>query len=171
MDLMIARINDFLENLRIFPAAAIIFVSRSQEYCETRRDEVRSLITSVKSRLPTSCTVVGCVGSGIIGCEEGEQPEEIEMAEGVSILIMPKVDGVSTCTFNMSCTDVRNNRSFKSRWETSLNIPADKQLKFAILFAKGDIYNLDIIGKVASGIWQVRAENHWHITYCIMYAM
>lgn len=164
---MIARINEFLENLRIFPAAAIIFVSRSQEYCETRRDEVRSLITSVKSRLPRSCTVVGCVGGGIIGCEEGEQPKEIEVAEGVSILIMPKVDGISTSTFNMSCTDVRNNRSFKSRWETSLNIPADKQLKFAILFAKGDVYNLDIIGKVASGIWQVRVE----INVCIQYIM
>ncbi|KAK3751768.1 hypothetical protein QZH41_013239 [Actinostola sp. cb2023] len=158
MDLMIVRINDFLENLLFFPTAAIIFVSRSSEFSESRRDEVRSLISSVKARLPRTCTVVGCVGSGIVGCEEGSQPEEIETAEGVSLLIMPRVEGITTHTFNMSCTDVRNNRSFKSRWETSLNIPPEKQLKFAVLFAKGDIYNLDIIGKVASGIWQINGS-------------
>lgn len=158
MNLMIARINDFLDNLYNFPAAAVIFVSRSSEFCETRRDVVRSLISSVKVRLPRNCTVIGCVGSGIVGCEEGAQPEEIESAEGVSLLIMPRVEGITTHTFNMSCTDVRNNRSFKSRWESSLNIPPGKQLKFALLFAKGDIYNLDIIGKVASGIWQVSFE-------------
>jgi len=152
---MIARINDFLDNLPNFPAAAIIFVSRSSEFCETRRDEIRSLISAVKSCLPSDCRVIGCVGSGIIGCEEGRQPVEIESAEGVSLLIMPKVPGVSIHTFNMNCTDVRTNRTFKSRWESSLNVPPDKQLKFALLFAKGDIYSLDIIGKVASGIWQV----------------
>ncbi|EDO39315.1 predicted protein [Nematostella vectensis] len=157
MDLMIAQIVDYLDNLRIFPAAAIVFISRSAEFCEPRRDEVRTLITALKSRLPKSCNVIGCVGYGVIGCQENAPPEELEMAEAVSVLLMPRVQGVSTHLFNMSCTDVRNNRSFKSRWEKSLNIPAEKQLKFALLFAKGDIFNLDIIGKVASGIWQINS--------------
>ena len=155
MDLMISRIADFLDNMCVFPQAAILFLSRSPEYQDIKRQEMKSLLAAVKSRLPIKCSLVGCVGAGIVGHTEGEKPEEIEMAEGVSLLIIPRIDGISTHVFNMSCTDVRYNRTVKERWERSLSIPPEKRVKFAILFAKGDTYNLDIIGKVASGIWQV----------------
>ena len=157
MDLLIGRVADFLDHLQVFPQAVILFVSRSPEYTDIRRRELKSLLAKVKSRLPSKCSLIGCIGFGIIGQKAGQLAEEIERGEGVSLLIMPRMQGISSHVFNVSCTEVRYNRNMKDRWQRSLCIPPDKKIKFALLFAKGDMSNnhLDVVGKVASGIWKV----------------
>ena len=156
MEILTGHITRFLENISVYPEAVILFVSRSAEYCDSRRDEMKNLLASVKLTLPKTCALVGCIGGGTVGCLEGDNAEEVENSEAVCLMVMPRVEGVSAHLFNMSCTEVRHNRTFKARWEKSLKLPDEKQIKFAVLLAKGDTYNLDIIGKVASGIWQVR---------------
>ena len=168
MDLLAGRITNFLENICIYPESVILFVSRSPEYCEGRRDEMKSLLAAVRLRLPKSCALIGCIGGGTVGCLEGETAEEVETSEAVCLMVMPRVEGVSAHLFNMSCTEVRHNRTFKARWEKSLKLPDDKQIKFAVLLAKGDTYNLDIIGKVASGIWQVRKFKMYKISLSLV---
>ena len=158
MELIIHRIADFLDVLPLAPAACIIFVSRCSQYSSGGRDEIKSLVAAVKSRLPNSCHLIGCVGKGIIGTGEGGLSHEIEVAEGVALMLMPQVEGVSTHVINLSCTDVKNNRTFKSRWEKSLKIPSGGKVKCAFLLGKGDTDNLEVIGKVASGIWQVTSH-------------
>lgn len=160
MEIIGRRVTEFLDELPLVPAACILLVSRSTEYSEGhgKRDEVKNLLTLVKSRLPSSCVLIGCVGAGIIGTGEGGVSEEVEMAEGVALMLMPQIEGTSAHVINLGLTEVKNNRNYKSRWEKSLRVPLDGTVKCAFLLAKGDAYNLDVIGKVASGIWKV---NGW----------
>ena len=159
MEILGRRIVEFLDELPLVPAACILLVSRRLEYIETpRKDEIKSLVMAVKGCLPSSCALIGSVGAGIIGTGESGFGEELEETEGVAVLLMPQIEGVSANVINLSVTEVKNNRTFKSRWEKSLRIPADGgTVKCAFLLAKGDTYNLDVLGKVASGIWQVNA--------------
>lgn len=156
MDLLTGCVTRFLDNISVYPEAVILFVSRSAEYSEGRRDEMKSLLASVRLVVPKNCAIIGCVGGGTVGCVEGETAEEVESSEAVCLMVMPRVEGVSAHLFHMSCTEVRHNRTFKARWQNSLKLPDDKKIKFSILLAKSDTSNLDIIAKVASGIWQVR---------------
>ncbi|KAL9981706.1 hypothetical protein ACROYT_G010447 [Oculina patagonica] len=155
MEILGRRIVEFLDELPLVPAACILLVSRCTEYADAKKDEIKGLVTAVKGCLPDSCALIGCVGAGIIGTGEGGFSEEVEMAEGVALLLMPQIEGVSAKVINLNITEVKNNRTFKSRWEKSLKIPSDGTVKCAFLLAKGDTYNLDVIGKVASGIWKV----------------
>jgi len=155
MEIIGRRVTDFLDELPLVPAACILIVSRSTEYSDGRREEIKTLLTLVKCRLPSSCALIGCVGAGVIGTGEGGISEEVEMAEGVSLMLMPQIEGTTAHVINLGLTEVKNNRNFKPRWEKSLKIPSDGTVKCAFLLAKGDTYNLDVIGKVASGIWKV----------------
>lgn len=155
MEILGRRVVEFLDELRLVPAACILLVSRCTEYADAKKDEIKGLVTAVKGCLPNSCPLIGCVGAGVIGTGEGGFSEEVEMAEGVALMLMPQIEGVSAEVINLNLTEVKNNRTFKSRWEKSLKIPADGTVKCAFLLAKGDTYHLDVIGKVASGIWKV----------------
>lgn len=155
MEILCHQVIEFLDELPSIPAACIVLVSRSTEYSDGRKDEIKNLLTQVKCRIPKSCALIGCVGAGIIGTAEGGISEEVEMAEGVALMLMPRVEGTSAHVINLGLTEVRHNRASKSRWEKSLRIPLDGSVKCAFLLAKGDTYNLDVIGKVASGIWKV----------------
>ena len=154
MDILGSRVREFLDELPLVPAACILLVSRSMEYFD-RRDEVKNLLNLVKSSLPSSCFLIGCVGSGIIGTGDNGVSEEVEMEEGVAVMLMPQVEGTSAHVINLGLTEVKNNRMYKNRWEKSLKFPLDGTVKCAFLFAKGDTFHLDVIGKVASGIWKV----------------
>ena len=157
MEILGRRVVEFLDELPLVPAACILLVSRCTEYAvNAKRDEIKGLVTAVKGCLPNSCPLIGCVGGGVIGTGEGGFSEEVEMAEGVALMLMPQIEGVSAEVINLNLTEVKNNRTFKSRWEKSLKIPSDGTVKCAFLLAKGDTYNLDVIGKVASGIWKVK---------------
>lgn len=160
MEIIGRRVTDFLDELPLVPAACILIVSRSTEYSDGRREEIKTLLTLVKCRLPSSCALIGCVGAGVIGTGEGGISEEVEMAEGVSLMLMPQIEGTTAHVINLGLTEVKNNRNFKPRWEKSLKIPSDGTVKCAFLLAKGDTYNLDVIGKVASGIWKVSGSRH-----------
>lgn len=160
MEILGRRVVEFLDELRLVPAACILLVSRCTEYADAKKDEIKGLVTAVKGCLPNSCPLIGCVGAGVIGTGEGGFSEEVEMAEGVALMLMPQIEGVSAEVINLNLTEVKNNRTFKSRWEKSLKIPADGTVKCAFLLAKGDTYHLDVIGKVASGIWQVKINLH-----------
>lgn len=156
MEILGRRVVEFLDELPLVPAACILLVSRCTEYADAKKDEIKGLVTAVKGCLPNSCPLVGCVGAGVIGTGEGGFSEEVEMAEGVALMLMPQIEGVSAEVINLNLTEVKNNRTFKSRWEKSLKIPTDGTVKCAFLLAKGDTYHLDVIGKVASGIWKVK---------------
>ena len=155
MEIIGRRVTEFLDELPLVPAACILLVSRCTEYSDGRRDEIKNLLMLVKCRLPSSCVLIGCVGAGIIGTGEGGISEEVEMAEGVALMLMPQIEGASAHVINLGLTEVKNNRTYKSRWEKSLKVPLDGTVKCAFLLAKGDNNNLDVIGKVASGIWKV----------------
>ena len=156
MEMLAQKIVEFLDELPIVPAACIVLLSRCRIHLqEGKKDEIKTLVTTVKGCLPRSCALIGSVGAGVIGTAEGGFAEELESAEGVALLLMPQVEGVSAEVINLSATEVKNNRTFKSRWEKSLRLPPDGKVKCAFLLAKGDTYNLDVIGKTASGIWQV----------------
>lgn len=156
MEMLGQKIVEFLDELPIVPAACIVLLSRCRIHLqEGKKDEIKTLVTTVKGCLPRSCALIGSVGAGVIGTAEGGFAEELESAEGVALLLMPQVEGVSAEVINLSATEVKNNRTFKSRWEKSLRLPPDGTVKCAFLLAKGDTYNLDVIGKTASGIWQV----------------
>ena len=156
MEILGRRVVEFLDEIPLVPAACILLVSRCTEYADAKKDEIKGLVMAVKSCLPTSCPLIGCVGAGVIGTGEGGFSEEVEMAEGVALMLMPQIEGVSAEVINLNLTEVKNNRTFKSRWEKSLRIPTDGTVKCAFLLAKGDTYHLDVIGKVASGIWKVK---------------
>lgn len=160
MEILGRRVVEFLDELPLVPAACILLVSRCAEYSDGKKEEIKGLVTTVKGCLPDSCALIGCVGAGIIGTGEGGFSEEVEMAEGVALMLMPQIEGVSANVINLSLTEVKNNRTFKSRWEKSLKIPSDGAVKCAFLLAKGDTYNLDVIGKVATGIWKVNNLDH-----------
>lgn len=149
MDILGRRVMQFLQELPLVPAACILFVSRRPQYFEGRRDEVKSLLTLVKESLPRSCVLIGCVGAGIIGTGDNGVSEEVETAEGIALMLMPQTESVSAHIINLGQTEVKTNRAFKSRWEKSLKIPLDGSMKCVFLLAKDD----DVIGKVASGIW------------------
>lgn len=154
MDILGSRVREFLDELPLVPAACILLVSRREEYFDSRRDEVKNLLNLVKGSLPSSCFLIGCVGSGIIGTSDNGVSEEVEMAEGVAVMLMPQVEGTSAHVINLGLTEVKNNRTYKNRWEKSLKLPLDGTVKCAFLFARGDTFYLDVIGKVASGIWK-----------------
>ena len=156
MEILGRRVVEFLDEIPLVPAACILLVSRCTEYADAKKDEIKGLVTAVKGCLPNSCPLIGCVGAGVIGTGEGGFTEEVEMAEGVALMLMPQIEGVSAEVINLNLTEVKNNRTFKSRWEKSLRIPTDGTVKCAFLLAKGDTYHLDVIGKVATGIWQVK---------------
>ena len=151
MDILGRRVRQFLCELPLVPAACILFVSRTQEYFEGRRDEVKNLLTLVKESLPRSCALIGCVGAGIIGTGNNGVSEEVEIAEGIALMLMPQIESASAHVISLGQTEIKNNRTFKSRWEKSLKIPLDGSMKCVFLLAKDD----DVIGKVASGIWNV----------------
>lgn len=165
MDILGRRVRQFLCELPLVPAACILFVSRMQEYFEGRRDEVKNLLTLVKESLPRSCVLIGCVGAGIIGTGDNGVSEEVEIAEGIALMLMPQIESASAHVISLGQTEVKNNRTFKSRWEKSLKIPLDGSMKCVFLLAKDD----DVIGKVASGIWNVSGVMIRHTVQNIQY--
>lgn len=108
MDSIANSLEHFVNNARIQPLAAVLYVNRSADYFESKlhQKSIKRAIKEVFAALPPGSPLVGCLGGGVIGCND-QKSEELEQTESASLLLLPSHDGVDISHFFLTLTDIR----------------------------------------------------------------
>lgn len=131
------QVFEFLENVDSVPSAMI--VATTSGLLRDKKD-IQSFLKKTQVKLPVNCPIVGCSGGGIIGEISKDCPEEVvgTHCKGMSVLIVPKVDGVNVHSFNFSKHEISKNKRNKQSWKNSFGSLVKQDIKFVFLMGQSD---------------------------------
>ncbi|EDV25302.1 uncharacterized protein TRIADDRAFT_55220 [Trichoplax adhaerens] len=116
----IGDLHHFFHQLPIVPAAINVFST-----FDKLRD-TRALISCIKSNVPSNCQILGCSGNGIVGSHEMDQKSvslELEEAGKASILIIPRITGVTVKAFTLYKSDLKPEEEDTAKvWKASIGM-------------------------------------------------
>lgn len=151
---MMVELCKFTENVKIYPSAAIIYVSQSQ-YTSVKNYErhIKKMIANVSATLPRNCRLFGAVGGGIIGSNNSKS-SEVEQHSGISAFFFPRISGVTVTDFFITKSDINAAGKDTEKWKALLNHSNLSNVKLVLLTAcsaaSGIEDTIKMLGKVSS---------------------
>lgn len=144
-----SQLYEFLDNVDTVPSAVILFTSGLL----ADNHSLKSFLTKTQEKLPVSCLVVGCDAGGVIGESSAGCLEEVEQnSPAMSVLLVPKINGVNVSLFSITRQEILDNKSNKQSWKKSFGIVVNQEIKFVLLIGQHDQQQM---GKVVEGIKKV----------------
>ena len=136
MDVIAASFEKFVENSPIFPSAAILYMNRSDEFFGSMNHQkaIKKSVKRINKALPSSCPLIGCLGAGVIGCNN-YQALEIEQSESASLLVLPPTKNVHFSQFFVTITDMQKAGKDVKKWTKLFGFPRDEKIKVVLLHA------------------------------------
>ncbi len=144
MELIGDSLKSFVTSSKIYPSAAMIYISRSDEYFGSMNHQksIKKSVKSVFKALPPSSPLIGCLGGGIIGCNNLKS-KEFEMTESASLLLLPDHEGVRVSQFFLTLTDIHSAGKDVNKWRDMIGIDKDIDVKLILMHACCEIEDVE----------------------------
>ena len=148
-----ADLCKYIRNSKIYPSAAIMYISRCDEYSsKSYAKYIKRVTQDVAASLPKSCKLFGALGGGIIGTNDAESLE-VEQCEGISTLLLPRNSEVFVSDFLITASDMNSAGRDVEKWRALFSCPSMANVKLVLLNACSSANGIDetvkMIGKVS----------------------